>query len=84
MTRRLPIPKKAAVVFAGAFSVPREHFVREIGERRKMLGNGKLVQLKRAYGVGAAEHMVRLRQVGVMSESTLAHAFQTLARLEET
>ncbi len=72
--------EKASNVFAGAFLVPRDHLVREIGKHRKALGYNELVQLKRMYRVSAAALLVRLKQVGVIDESTLAYAFQTFAR----
>lgn len=72
--------EKAANVFAGAFLVPRDHLVREIGKHRSALGYRELVQLKRMYGVSAAALLVRLKQVGVINESTLSYAFQTFAR----
>jgi len=72
--------EKAATIFAGAFLVPRDHLVREIGKSRKALGYQELIQLKRMYRVSAAALLVRLRQVGVIDESTLAYAFQTFAR----
>lgn len=72
--------EKAATIFAGAFLAPRAHLVREIGQHRKGLGYQELIQLKRMYRVSAATLLVRLRQVGVIDESTLAYAFQTFAR----
>jgi len=72
--------EKASNVFAGAFLAPRAHLVREIGTSRKALGYQELIQLKRMYRVSAAALLVRLRQVGVITESTLAYAFQTFAR----
>ncbi len=72
--------EKASNVFAGAFLVPKEHLVREVGNRRKALGYQELVQLKRMYRVSAATLLVRLKQVGVIDDSTLAYAFQTFAR----
>lgn len=72
--------EKASNVFAGAFLVPREHLVREIGKSRKAVVYQELVQLKRMYRVSASALLVRLRQIGVIDESTLAYAFQTFAR----
>ena len=72
--------EKTATIFAGAFLAPRDHLVREIGKNRKALGYQELIQLKRMYRVSAAAFLVRLRQVGVIDESTLAYAFQTFAR----
>ena len=72
--------EKASNVFAGAFLAPRDHLVRETGKHRKALGYRELIQLKLMYGVSAATLLVRLRQVGVIDQSTLAHAFRTFAR----
>ena len=72
--------EKASNIFAGAFLVPRDHLVREVGKHRKALGYRELIQLKRMYRVSAATLLVRLRQVGVIDRSTLAYAFQTFAR----
>ena len=72
--------EKASNVFAGAFLVPRDHLVREIGTTRKAIGYQELIQLKRMYRVSAATLLVRFEQVGVIDKSTLAYAFQTFAR----
>lgn len=72
--------EKASNVFAGAFLVPRDHLVREIGTSRKALGYQELIQLKRMYRVSAAAFLVRLKQVGIIDQSTVAYAFQTFAR----
>jgi Zn-dependent peptidase ImmA (M78 family)/DNA-binding XRE family transcriptional regulator len=81
MDERSPVDhEKAATIFAGAFLVPRDHLVRETGRSRNALGYQELVQLKRMYRVSAAALLVRLRQVGVIDESTFAYAFQTFAR----
>ena len=72
--------ERAANVFAGAFLVPQEHLVREIGAARRATGYQELIELKRMYRVSAATLLMRFRQVGVIDESTLAYAFQTFAR----
>ena len=72
--------EKASNVFAGAFLIPQEHLVKEIGKHRKALGYKELVDLKRMYRVSAAVLLVRLKQIGVINESTLSYAFQTFAR----
>jgi Zn-dependent peptidase ImmA (M78 family)/transcriptional regulator with XRE-family HTH domain len=72
--------EKASNVFAGAFLMPRDHLVREIGENRKALGYQELIQLKRMYRVSAAAFLVRLKQIGVIDDSILAYAFQTFAQ----
>ena len=72
--------EKAANFFAGALLVSRPHVVREIGGERKALGYRELIQLKHMYRVSAAALLVRLKQVGIISESTLSRAFRTFAR----
>jgi Zn-dependent peptidase ImmA (M78 family)/DNA-binding XRE family transcriptional regulator len=72
--------EKASNVFAGAFLIPRAHLVREVGKRRKGLAYQELIQLKRMYRVSAAALIVRLHQVEIIDQSTLAYAFQTFAK----
>ena len=72
--------EKAANLFAGAFLMPREHLLREVGKERNALGYKEIITLKRLYRVSGAALLMRLRQVGVISESILTYAFQTVAR----
>ena len=72
--------EKAANVFAGAFLMPREHLLHEVGRSRRALGYQELIDLKRLYRVSGAALLVRLRHLGVISRSTLTYAFQTIAR----
>jgi hypothetical protein len=60
--------------------LPTWHLVREIGKSRKAVGYQELIKLKRMYRVSASALLVRLRQIGVIDESTLAYAFQTFPR----
>jgi len=72
--------EKAANLFAGAFLMPREHLLREVGKQRNALGYKELIALKRLYRVSGAALLMRLRQIGVISEPILTYAFQTIAR----
>ena len=72
--------EKGANVFAGAFLVPRDHLVRQVGSRRKAFCFKEIVRLKRMYRISAASLLVRLNQAGIMDKSALAYAFQTYAR----
>ena len=72
--------EKAATLFAGAFLMPREHLLREVGKHRSALGYKEIIDLKRLYRVSGAALLMRLRQLDVISESTLIYAFQTIAR----
>jgi Zn-dependent peptidase ImmA (M78 family)/transcriptional regulator with XRE-family HTH domain len=72
--------EKAANLFAGAFLMPREHLLREVGKQRNALGYKELIALKRIYRVNGAALLMRLRQIGIISEPVLTYAFQTIAR----
>jgi len=72
--------EKAATMFAGAFLMPKEHLLREVGRQRNALGYKELIDLKRLYRVSGVALLMRLRQVGVIAESTLIYAFQSIAR----
>ena len=72
--------EKGANVFAGAFLVPRNHLVRQVGSSRKTFCLKEIVRLKRMYRISAATLLVRLNQAGIMDKSALAYAFQTYAR----
>jgi len=72
--------EKATTLFAGAFLMPREHLQREVGKHRNALGYKELIDLKRLYRVSGMALLIRLRQLSVISESTLVYAFQSIAR----
>jgi len=72
--------EKAATLFAGAFLMPRDHLLREVGKHRSALGYKELVDLKRIYRVSGMALLMRLRQLDVIGESTLIYAFQSIAR----
>src|ERR1700730_4221690 len=76
--------EKAANLFAGAFLMPREHLLLEVGKHRHALGYKELIDLKRIYRVSGAALLMRLRQLEVISEATLVYAFQTIARTWRT
>lgn len=72
--------EKAATLFAGAFLMPAAHLYREVGKHRNALGYKEIIDLKRLYRVSGAALLMRLRQLDVISESTLIYAYQTIAR----
>src|ERR1700677_2682987 len=72
--------EKAATLFAGAFLMPSEHLLRTVGNQRNAFGYKEIVDLKRLYRVSGVALLMRLRQLSVISESTLIYAFQTVAR----
>ena len=72
--------EKAATHFAGAFLMPADHLLREVGKRRNALGYKEIIELKRLYQVSGAALLMRLRQLDVISQATLVYAFQSIAR----
>jgi Zn-dependent peptidase ImmA (M78 family) len=72
--------EKAATFFAGAFLMPRDHLLREVGKHRNAFGYNEIIGLKRLYRASGAALLMRLRQLDVISESTVIYAFQTIAR----
>jgi Zn-dependent peptidase ImmA (M78 family) len=72
--------EKAATLFAGAFLMPSEHLLREVGKQRHALGYKEVIDLKRMYRVSGAALLMRLRQLDVIDQSTLIYAFQSIAR----
>ncbi len=72
--------EKAATYFAGAFLMPAEHVRREAGKHRSQFGYNELIGLKRLYRASGAALLVRLKNLGIISESSLTYAFQTYAR----
>lgn len=72
--------EKAMDRFAGAFLVPKAHLQREVGERRAQVAYHEIVRLKHMYGVSATMLLMRLRQTGILEQSTIEYAFKTYAR----
>jgi Zn-dependent peptidase ImmA (M78 family) len=72
--------ERAATMFGGAFLMPGDHLMREIGNRRHALGYKELIDIKRLYRVSGAALLVRLRDLGIISQPTLVYAFQGVAR----
>jgi Zn-dependent peptidase ImmA (M78 family) len=72
--------EKAATFFAGAFLMPKEHLLKEVGKHRNALGYKEIIDLKHIYRVSGMALLMRLRQLDVISESTLVYAFKTIAR----
>lgn len=72
--------EKLANRVAGAFLISRDHIRREAGAHRNALSYKELIDLKRIYRVSGAALLVRLRDVGIISQGTLTYAFQSVAR----
>ena len=68
--------EKACNRFAGAFLAPEEELVREVGRRRLNFGFAELVEIKLMFGISAAALVVRMRDLGIIKESTLQNIFR--------
>ena len=66
--------------FAGAFLAPREELLREVGRRRRSFGLAELVEAKRIFGISAAALVVRMRDLGIISETALRDIFRGVGR----
>lgn len=73
--------EKAMDRFAAAFLIPRDHLRNEVaGARDGLPPYREIVRLKHFYGVAAAAILMRLKDIGILSESSISYAFQTYAR----
>ena len=71
--------------FAGAFLIPKKHLQNEVaGARDALPPYNEIARLKHLYGVAATAILMRLKDVGVLSEPTVTYAFQTYARTWRT
>ena len=66
--------------FAGAFLIPSQRLIGEVGANRHRITYYEIIHLKHTYGVSAAAMLIRLGQVGVLHPSTVQRAFATFAR----
>ena len=66
--------------FAGAFLVPRACLHKEVGERRSRITYYEVLDLKCLFGVSAATILDRLRQVGLLPEAEIRHAYSSFAK----
>ncbi len=76
--------EKAMNHFAGAFLVPGERLVEEVGAQRHGMTYHELIRLKRLYGVSAAAMLMRLGQTGILSPAVIEYAFRSYARAWRT
>lgn len=72
--------EKACQRFASALLMPREDLLAEVGQPRHAFSYAEIIEIKRMYGVSAAALMVRLRDLGVITEGTLQTVFRGIGR----
>ena len=68
--------EKACHRFASAFLVPQDELAREVGRRRFNFGFGEIIEIKRMFGVSAATLVVRMRDLGIVTEATMVSIFR--------
>ena len=73
-------PEKAAHRFAGAFLMPAEALWLEVGKRRKSIGLGELIELKRLFRVSVQALTYRCRDLGIFSQAMYDRLFDTFKR----
>ena len=61
--------------FAGAFLAPKDELIREVGRRRLNFGFEELVEIKHMFGISAAALVVRMRDLGIITDATLRGIF---------
>ena len=66
--------------FAGAFLVPRQRLLEDVGANRRRITYYEIMRLKHTYGVSAATMLMRLGQIGVLPAAAIQQAFATFAR----
>jgi len=67
--------EKVAHRFAGAFLIPKDTFISEIGPKRKRIGIEELRILKQKYGISMQSIVKRARDLNVISQNTYKQIF---------
>ena len=66
--------------FAGAFLAPADELIREVGRRRLNFGFGELIEIKHMFGISAAALVMRMRDLGIITGTTLGVIFSGIGR----
>ena len=66
--------------FAAAFLVPAGHLRGQVGGNRRGFTYREIVRLKHVYGIAASSLLLRLCDIGVLSQAALQLAFRSYAR----
>ena len=72
--------ERACQRFAGAFLAPGDELVREVGRRRLNFGFDELIAIKHIFGISAAALVMRLRDLGIITEATVRDIFSGIGR----
>lgn len=74
-------PEQVANYFAGAFLIPRESLLNDLGEKRKKLSLFELENLKRKYKVSMQSIIFRAHQLGIINEYEKTRLFKQFSML---
>lgn len=74
-------PEQVANYFAGAFLIPKESLLNDLGEKRRKLSLFELENLKRKYKVSMQSIIYRSYQVGIISEGEKIRLFKQFSML---
>ncbi len=66
--------------FAGAFLAPRSELISEVGHRRYNFAFTELMDIKKMFGISAAALVMRMRDLGIIKESTMQRIFRGIGR----
>jgi len=69
------VAEKAANRFAGAFLMPADTLLEEVGKHRQDISLGELFQLKAIYGVSVQPITYRCKDLGIINQSLYKHLF---------
>ena len=72
--------EKACDRFAAAFLAPGAELMREMGRRRVNFGFAELIEIKHMFGISAAALVMRMRDLGIITEATLGDIFSGIGR----
>ena len=72
--------EKACQRFAGAFLAPGDELIREVGRRRLNFGFNELIEIKHIFGISAAALVMRMRDLGIITEATVRNIFSGIGR----
>ena len=72
--------EKACHRFAGALLAPRSELIGEVGRRRFNFGFTELMDIKKMFGISAAALVMRMRDLGIITESTMQRIFRGIGR----
>ena len=67
--------ERACQRFAGAFLAPGEELIRELGRHRHNFGFGELIEIKHMFGISAAALVMRMRDLGIITDATVTAIF---------